>query len=243
MKIPRLSPTTTALTAALLVVIPVIALRYWSRDTRVLVDVAPNTYARARAEQVREIQQSYPDSIRKTPAIISHVHTEEIQTVALGLFLTALLDQIEGKSSGSFSVLCESARQRDLLPPGIRMGPDGNLKSDFATYHTRYRADPIAVEVFFFSSRPSDGPSMATRIPDLAEKGTLLTELRVAAKDGPVQIAQYIHTFRQTPKLPPFMASPAELQSFGWVPIASIPPKNGENYEKAISEANRLFGQ
>jgi hypothetical protein len=244
MKFPRFTPFATTLATSFLLIGGLLFLRLWKSERNVTVEVSPNTYSKIKNDRnISEIKQTYPDSIRKTPAIASHIHTQETQMIALGLFLTGLLDQMEGKPSATFQGLCESAKRRELFPPRMSLGSDGALHSELASYQIRYRAEPLAVEVFFLASKSSDGPSMGIRIPDIVEKGTPLTELRVATSQGPVQIAQYIHTFRQAPKLPPFMASPADLQSFGWVPIATTPPKNGQSYTEALEEINRESGQ
>jgi hypothetical protein len=236
MKHPRFSPLMTTFTVAGLVLALAVLMHYWKSDTRVSVEIAPNSYTQSKPGLVREVPQSYEESIRQTPAIVTHVHTQEIQSICLGLFLTGLIDQIEGRPARNFHELCLSAQNRALLPPGVRLGSNDDLQSNLATYQARYRAEPLAVEVFFFARRPTDGPSLAVRIPDVVAKGTPLTELRVAAKDGPIQIAEYVYSFRQPAKLPPFLVTPAEMQSFGWVPIATAAPKNGETYDKAVAE-------
>lgn len=236
MKQPRFSPLTTTLVAAGLVLGLAILMQYWKSEPKVSVEIAPNSYNQTKPGLIQEVKQSYGESIRQTPAIVTHTHTQEIQSICLGLFLTGLIDQMEGRPSRNFQILCQSAETRGLLPPGVRRGSNDDLQTDLASYQARYRAEPLAVEVFFFARRSTDGPSLAVRIPDVVAKGSALTELRMAAKNGPVQIAEYVYTFRQTAKLPPFLVSPAEMQSYGWVPIPTWGPKNGETYDKAVSE-------
>lgn len=165
----------------------------------------------------------------------TEVRLREAGAVATGAVLTGLALAMEKRPAREAGTLLAGMQQRGLLPPGVRLTPEGELAGVYGVLQLRWRAAPFGVEVLSLGRERRDGPALLLRVPETAATET-------GASPTPTR---YYHalTLSQV-KVPPPFAAPTAILAHGWA-AATLKPQTPAEADAAqlVTWAQTLAAQ
>lgn len=200
--------------------------------------------------QIRFREPSRPESVQKNDSAVSHfARTTEIfegevyetsvrlrETGALGLAITLVLFNERAQEaravSTKFSTLAAALVEQKLLPPDLRLAPDGQFESTMNKFEIRYDAQNARFEILAFGKDDPRKPAILLRFPYISLDGRNITYFQTVNSEA-------------KPRPAPFV-SIDKLVAGGWLPEqwrGEFTNINREDARRLAEEEKRILDQ